>query len=339
MRTRSRAAVLPAALLALSLSLAACGGDEPADEPDAAETSAPVEEPQVWPMTGLEATGKGVPADRPVLAVKIDNTASSAPQQGLGSADLVVEELVEGGVTRLAVFYDSDIPGEVGPVRSMRASDIGIVSPADATVVTSGAAPVTLNRLKEAGVPFVTEGSEGFSRAGDRSAPYNLMADLTQVSKAVQSKKTERPEEYLPWGTAEDLPAGAQAATLTADFGSHSTVWTWSKRQGYVNQNSYAADGDEFPADSILVLRAKVGDAGYRDPAGNPVPETKFEGTGQAMLFHDGTMVRGTWSKKKVDSPLTLTTEDGAELSVPAGKVWVELVPDDKSGGSVTFGK
>ncbi len=39
----------------------------------------------------------------------------------------MVEELVEGGLTRLAVFFYSQVPDNAGPVRSMRASDIGIV--------------------------------------------------------------------------------------------------------------------------------------------------------------------------------------------------------------------
>ena len=84
----------------------------------------------------------------------------------------------------------------------------------------------------------------------------------------------------------------------------------------------------------MLVLRVRVGDAGYRDPAGNPVPETKFEGTGKAMVFHKGRVVRGTWTKSKVDSALTLKTQAG-ELTIPAGHVFIELVPTN--GGNVTF--
>ena len=38
------------------------------------------------------------------MVVKIDNTEAQ-PQLGLGKADLITEELVEGGSTRLAVFY------------------------------------------------------------------------------------------------------------------------------------------------------------------------------------------------------------------------------------------
>jgi hypothetical protein len=84
------------------------------------------------------------------------------------------------------------------------------------------------------------------------------------------------------------------------------------------------------------VLRVKVGDAGYKDPAGNPVPETKFTGKGQAMLFHDGRLVRGTWTKAGLDAPIELSTKAG-ELTVPPGKTWIELVP--QNGGNVSFSK
>ena len=84
------------------------------------------------------------------------------------------------------------------------------------------------------------------------------------------------------------------------------------------------------------MLRVEVGDAGYTDPAGNPVPETKLEGTGPALLFHDGRLVRGTWSKDDLGSPIQLSTKAG-ELTVPAGHTWIELVPVD--GGDVTFTK
>jgi hypothetical protein len=84
----------------------------------------------------------------------------------------------------------------------------------------------------------------------------------------------------------------------------------------------------------VLVLRVEVGDAGYRDPAGNPVPETKLEGKGEAMLFHDGRVVRGTWSKDGLDSPIRLSTKQG-ELKVPAGHTWIELVPREAGGVTI----
>jgi len=326
-----------ATLVAASLLLAGCGGgdDEEApsesapSEPTSSETSEPPE-PAYWPLTGLERTGDA--PRHPVIVTKVDNTSSSAPQVGLGSADLVVEELVEGGYTRLAAFYYSKVPADIGPVRSMRASDISIV-PEGATVVTSGAAQITIKRINGAGIPWVTEGDAGVYRETSRSAPYNLFARLSQISKGLEAE--EEPPAYLPWGTEADLPKGAKARTLTADFGAHSTSWQY-QGGGYVNTDSYAAEGDQFPADSVLVLRVKVGDAGYRDPAGYPVPETKFEGKGAAMLFHGGRVVKGTWTKDGLTGDIELATK-GGELTVPAGHVWVELVP--AVNGNLTYSK
>ncbi len=326
-----------ATLVAASLLLAGCGGGDdeetPSDsapsEPTTSATSEPPE-PTYWPLTGLERTGKA--PKHPVIVTKVDNTSSSAPQVGLGSADLVVEELVEGGYTRLAAFYYSKVPAEIGPVRSMRASDISIV-PKGATVVTSGAAAITIKRINGAGIPWITEGAAGVYRENTRYAPYNLFAHLADISKRL--KADEEPPPYLPWGTEADLPKGGKARTLTADFGAHSTSWQF-QGGGYVNTDSYAAEGDQFPADSVLVLRVKVGDAGYTDPAGYPVPETKFEGTGSALLFHGGRVIRGTWTKDGLTGSIQLSTKNG-DLTVPAGHVWVELVP--AVNGDVTFAK
>lgn len=337
-----RAHLLASSLVAASLALTACGGDEGSgggdDTPAAQEIEGGSTLDSTWPLTGLPVEGEDTSVqEHPVMVLKMDNTASSSPQEGLKEADLVVEELVEGGVTRLAVMYYSQIPGEVGPVRSMRASDIGIVSPADATVVTSGAASVTVQRIKKAGIDFFPEGSPGFFRDSSRSAPYNLFTDMAKTAEAAKLDEAARPDDYLPWGEEADLPAGQPAKTLAASFGSHTTNWTYDGKR-YVNENTYAADGDEFPADTVLVLRVKVGDAGYLDPAGNPVPESKFEGTGEAMVFHGGKLVRGTWKKSGLDSTVQLSTKAG-ELTVPAGHTWIELVPVDAANGEVTFGK
>ena len=326
-------------LTATGLLLAGCGGgDDSADKPKAAsqEVAASEEIASTWPLTGLPVEGdEDAAKTHPVLVTKIDNTYSSAPQLGLGGADMVVEELVEGGLTRLAAFFYSQLPTKVGPVRSMRASDIGIVSPVDASVVTSGAAGRTIARIKGAGIQFFQEGAPGLSRDTSRSAPYNVFADLTTIAKTAETDEA-RPADYLPWGSEDDFPGGQAAKTIAASFGGgHTTNWTYDGK-GYVNENTYADQGDEFPADSVLVLRVQVGDAGYLDPAGNPVPETKLTGKGQAMIFHDGRLVRGTWTKASLDAPIELSTEAG-KLTVPAGHTWLELVPKD--GGDVTFGK
>ena len=342
MRSFTRPRALPtrsliAVGLAGSLAMAGCsaGGTahEDADSAPGAQNTAPGSTISAqWPLTGLPR--KGAVPKHPVMVVKIDNTSSSSPQIGLGKADLVTEELVEGGSTRLAVFYDSALPKAVGPVRSFRATDIGIVQPAKAVLVASGGAGPTVRRMADAKIKTFTEGATGFYRDGGRSAPYNLFMNLPVLAKTLSP--AGQTSSYLPWGTAEDFPRGRKAGTIAAQFsGGHTTNWQY-KGGAYANLNSFAAAGDQFRPESLLVLRVKVGDAGYLDPAGNPVPETHFTGKGPAMVFHGGRMVRATWIKDGYNAPLGLRTKAG-ELEIPPGKVWIELVP--ATGGNVTVGK
>ena len=326
-------ALLVAATLTAA-SLTACGGGDKSEAPqaDPSEPFTPAEEeeevvPDTWPLTGVQvADGESAAQKHPILVTKIDNTSSASPQVGLGEADLVVEELVEGGLTRLAVFFYSQVPKNAGPVRSMRASDIGIVPPEHATVVTSGAAGVTIRRITDAGIPFIQEGGPGTYRDDSRPSPYNLMVHLDETAKAAKQKAV-RPADYLPWGDGSDLPQGKKATTFSTAFsGGHSTQWEFDGEH-YVNTNSNAGADDQFPADTVLALQVEVGDAGYLDPAGNHVPETKFVGKGPAWLFHNGRVVRATWHKDELTSPLSLELKDGTTVTVPAGHTWIELVP------------
>ena len=133
-------------------------------------------------------------------------------------------------------------------------------------------------------------------------------------------------KDYLDWGTEADFTGVQRVTHLAVPFSyAHTTRWSYAGGH-YVNTNSNAKQGDQFTPDTILVLRVKIGDAGYRDPAGNPVPETKLVGSGDAMIFHKGQLERATWSKSALDAPITLSTASG-ELKVPAGHTWIELVP------------
>jgi hypothetical protein len=334
-RVSTRRGLVVVALTA-SLALAGCSGKKSDDssggsKPDDQSTAAGMTLQGQWPLTGLPA--RGAAPKHPVMIVKIDNTDSSAPQIGLSKADLITEELVEGGSTRLAVFYYQHTPRLVGPVRSMRATDIGIVRPAKAVLVASGGAPPTVRRIAGAHIKTYTEGAKGYERDSSRQAPYNLFMHLNRLASTL--KAGSPPDNYLPWGSADDLPKGQRARGLSAVFsGGHTTTWTYAGGR-YDNLDSHARAGDKFRPDNVLVLRVKVGDAGYKDPAGNPVPETHFTGKGKAMLFHGGRVVRGTW-QKQLDSTVTLSTKAGP-LKVPAGHTWVELVP--VNGGNVVVKK
>ncbi|WP_144433684.1 DUF3048 domain-containing protein [Aeromicrobium erythreum] len=338
--TKHRLAVLApvvAPALALGLVLSGCSsgqGTKATPEPSKGAGGTIVE---TSPLTG-EVLRDGRP-ENPVFLVKIENTDAGAPQVGLDQADLVVEELVEGGLTRLAALYYSTLPRKVGHVRSMRATDIGIASPVGGQIVASGGASGTYGLVKKAGLKVFSEdeGAPGFSSDPAKVRPYNRLVDLQRLKRA---KASDIPGPYLDWTPAsgtEASPSASSSASSSAGTkprrvtrasvrfsGSSTTQWKLS-RGHWVRTNGHASR--EFRADTLVVMFAKVGDAGYTDPAGNPVPETRMKGSGRAVVLTADGAVETTWRKKVNRSTLSFTTKDGKPLTIDPGKTWIELVP------------
>ena len=338
---------LVAAIIAAALSLTACSGATPGKKSDPASKHDSEKLVEVSPLTGLELPD-GRP-NRPIMVAKIDNTASANPQHGLNKADLVVEELVEGGLTRLAAFFYTNTPSKIGPVRSARATDIGIAAPVNAQLIASGGAPKTNKRVKSAGIKFHSEdaGAKGFSSDPNRSRPYNRLMNLKTLLKgktavdipgpyftwtAKGAKKSEQPSADA---SATPAPQPKKATSASVGF-SRSSATRWGLKDGTWSRiNGIAASGTEFKADTMVVLFSKVGDAGYLDPAGNNVTETIFEGGGRAVVFHGDTVTEGTWEKQTLDSTIAMKDEAVEPLTLEPGKVWIELVPKDD--GNVSF--
>lgn len=335
--------VMVAAVLLVSLGLAACSGEVQPTAASGIDPGDPERAGQAGTLTGVSPLTGAQVGDRtpehPVLVVKIDNTGGAAPQLGLGAADLVVEELVEGGLTRLAAFYWEQTPRVVGPVRSVRATDIGIVAPADAALIASGGTTRTVRQVERAGIPTFFEATDvqatdAFSRDSTRTAPYNLMMDLDSLAGSLDAPGPT--VAYLPFGDARDLPRGDVATTVDVVFSpAQATSWRYEDGTGYVRSPSMAEQGDDFVPQNLLVIDVKVTDAGYQDAAGSTVPTSKFSGRGDAVLFHGGRAIQATWTKDGPDGALALRTPDGEPLGVPVGRTWIELMP--RAGGVLTF--
>jgi hypothetical protein len=336
---------LLAAVSAMTLLLGGCTDDGTGSDPSA-EKGDSEKLVEISPLTG-QPMPDGRP-DNPVFVVKVENTSSGAPQYGVDKADMVVEELVEGGITRLAALYYSNLPSKVGHIRSMRTTDIGIAKPVAGKIVASGGAPRAARQIRNAGIRIFTESAPGFSRDA-KAAPYNVVLNLKRLGAS--AKKNSIPGPYLTWtppegseeseptadpsDTASAPPEPKKATRATVRF-SNSSATKWKYSGGHwTRKNGHAAPGQEFAADTLIVMFCRVGDAGYRDPGGNAVPETVIEGSGRAVVMNDGKATEGTWRKGTLGDTIRFETKDGKPLTIDPGKVWFEMVPKGK--GSVNY--
>ena len=96
------------------------------------------------------------------------------------------EEVVEGGITRLAAIFNSHAPDVVGPVRSVRKTDQSIVWPIGGIFAYSGGAQYAIDSINTAPVKQLDESRAGPMMFRDTSshAPFNLFAHVDQMYKA-----------------------------------------------------------------------------------------------------------------------------------------------------------
>ena len=334
-----------AAALIVAMSLAACGSEDTA--PAAASTSTtppppPPPPPVYWPLTGLES---GEVAARPALAVKIENSVDARPQTGLNSADIVWEQVVEGGITRFVAVYHSTVPAEVGPVRSLRPMDAAIAGPLDGLMAFAGGLRPFVDAATAEGLQVLGDEGSGFYRVKTRYAPHNLYADpaklLARADAAHQTAPAAQFTVAAPDQQSTAVVAGAPAAALTLKLsGVSHPRWTWDPAGQWLraegNNPAVEADGTPLRAANVVVLRVTVVNTPFRDPAGNPVPETQMVGTGEALVATGGRTLTATWTKNSAGEPVTLTGADGQPVLLAPGNTWVELVPTRT--GSVTVG-
>src|SRR3954468_21725929 len=94
----------------------------PSSSAPAPSKAAVAAKPATDPLTGL------APKANPIVVIKVDNaTTARRYQKGLGHAAIVYQELVESGQTRFAAVYDNGYSGEVGPIRSVRETDLELL--------------------------------------------------------------------------------------------------------------------------------------------------------------------------------------------------------------------
>src|ERR1035437_3500789 len=131
----------------------------------------------VAPLTGRPDPG-GSALTRSALTVKIENTPEALPQWGIEDADVVYEEIVNGGITRLAAIFNSQAPAKVGPVRSVRPTDTQVVWSLGGIFADSGGAAYAVDSIATAPVKLVDEDSAGTAMYRDYSlqSPHNLFA-------------------------------------------------------------------------------------------------------------------------------------------------------------------
>jgi len=324
----------------------ACGGGG-GGKKDASATPAPPEVttttvPPVAPLTGLPLSDP-VKLNRPALAVKVDNAPAARPQSGLDVADVVYEEVVEGGATRFVAVFQSADADLVGPVRSVRPSDPDILTAFGALFAYSGGTPKFIDLLRSApgvtdvGVDKLDEGSDKpYTRRPGRAAPNNLYTSTAKIyAKAPPGgRPPARFAEFLPAGQPFAATGATPAVNLTATVGLTTATFDYDQASNtYRRSGLVDGAGAVAPATVIVQFTGYQASPGDVDVNGNAVEKANTVGSGDAIVVSGGMAVRGKWSKPSASAYTTYTDAAGAPIKLVPGRTWVELV---RNGAAAT---
>lgn len=361
----------PSLILALSASLVCglgitgltgCSSSTPAvgsAKASASSSADTYELPQTWPLTGLLCDDEAAAQNRPSVSAKVENSMDARPQSGLEEADMVWEEMIEGGYTRFNAVFQSHTPAEVGPIRSVRPMDVPISKPLGGMLVYSGGIDYFEQMVANAGIQGHNEDTSIGStyRVNFRYMPHNLYLNVGDMITRYGGNLTGPKPQFkfsLPpgsepapkeleggdnWRPVDSTAAskGSQVNAINCNFPSVQAGWTWggTRYQRFDNgaQNVSRA-GVPLEADNVIILMVKTHATGFTDPAGAPVIETTLVDSGQGYVASGGKVVPIEWSKMADEEPLEITHE-GETVYLHPGQTWIEMVPVD--GGSVTF--
>lgn len=295
-------------------------------------TTKPASHYPTAPLTGLPDPG-GAALTRPALTVKIENTPQALPQWGVDQADVVYEEIVNGGITRLAAVFNSEAPAKVGPVRSVRPTDTQVVWPLGGIFAFSGGAQYAINSIEQAPVKLIDESSAGAAMFRDLSlqAPHNLFA-VAPLLFAFKGTPTP-PPAIFSYRASTAKVVGAKVASFVVPFPSiYPVTWTWdTKTQSWDRTIFDEADvtgtgARESPKNVIVMF------VNYVNGIGTESSYADLQGSGVADVFTDGREVEGKWSRgSSMADVLDYTTVTGATIKVTPGQTWVEILNDGTS--------
>ena len=316
--TKRKAIIALSAAIVL-IALSSCSANLPFSGP----------EPERNVLTNLVGDNKKV------IAVKIDDTSFSHPQEGLLDADVIFVTQVEAGLTRLMAVYSNKYPAQVGPVRSARISDIDILaqfgkvgfmySGAQSKLrpVLESANIVNLSAERNPPTIYVTD--------PNRKAPYAMMVKLESLlPKAGEVDFVKS----IGWNHGEISETAKPVNSARVDWPNATYELNWDEESSkfllkFDGKPNIGSEGIQLGSNMMVIQIINIYPSEYGDKFGGITPKNEVVGSGRAFLLRDGTVTEIKWNRPSAASPTEWTLPDGSEALFANGQVWVFLTDQD----------
>lgn len=291
------------------------------------------------PLTGKLVDDEAA-TKQAVTAIMLENSPDARPQSGLKQAGVVYEAVAEGGITRFLALYQQEKPGVVGPVRSLRMYYVDWLAPYNASVAHVGGSKAALDEVRNGTYRDIDQffNDDSYWRANDRYAPHNVYTNFEKLDALNEAKGyTESSFESFPRKDRQPSETpDATSITINVSGPTYNSTYAYDQpSNSYIRSQGGGPhldreDGQIQPSVvvALKVNMQRVQEDGYREAI-------ETVGTGNAVIFQNGTAQEVTWNKPSRAESIQFTDSEGKPVSLVRGQTWITAVPN--SGGGVSW--
>ena len=303
------------------------------------ETGEPIEESR-WregfsPLSGLPIAEED--ENRKIFAFSMGNQRPARMQAGLRSAELIFEFRNEANSSRfVALFMTQPVPERLGGLRSARPVMVERILEYDAVFVHVGGSPDGNRYIEEFDVTnfdairLPQTMFWRYNQTGKKS-PHNLYTDLDILfEKAERYGISMEPsafkgylfnEEVLPLNGKPALEFEINLASQNVKRYEYDEETKTYLR--YENNELHLDELDREPLTPVNIIVQEAMSHVYTEHGHRKMDQI---GEGRALYFSHGEMIELTWEKEDERAMTVFYTEDGEELVLNPGQMFIQVV-------------
>ena len=310
------------------------------------------------PLTGLRQLYDSSKV-RPVSLV-FDNVSVASPQSGISKVDILIEMMVEGGISRLVGITNDyvDADGEptldvFGPIRSTRPYMISLSQAFGSLMVGAGGSPQAYEMIQKFGFPYIDGVNDryalqGFYRDVDRykndGYEHSLMVHGKGIEKIAEfnsyslTAQTTNAFNFIEEGKTMYLSGGSATHVILKYSLYQQVQLVYSSQTGTYYRYQHgdvphldAENGEQLNFRNVLILFAQTNNI-EGDTEGRLNVQTT--GVGEGYYISDGRYVPIRWSRASDTSELSITGMSGEKLTINRGKTFISVVNSTLKGTS-----
>ncbi|GLC29721.1 DUF3048 domain-containing protein [Clostridium omnivorum] len=330
-------------ILLLSLSITGCGSKKTATAKvdttrsttaESTNNSTDKAEKYYAPYTGEEVSKET--ANNAAFMSIIENSSAARPQSGFNSADIVFEAMTEGGTTRCLAIFQKDKAEKIGPVRSMRTYFIDLAYEYNLPFAHCGGSHDALDRIKKENPMTLNEMYNGSYYWRDKSIKiqeHSLYTSSDKLISLITQKSYIKPSPIklaFNKGYWDTLSSEAINNIIIRFNGEYATAYTFKDGLYYKSMNNVPTENKEDKK-PVAVKNLVIQKVNYRTRPNEEYLDADLVGSGDAIIYSNGKMVKATWSKADLHSQTIFKDEKGNIVPLNPGKTWWHLLDQNAS--------